>query len=184
MKQTGRKIILHHVPPWVDPDASLYFITVCCKQRGTNQLCLPGTGGALLESVRFYQTQQKWFPWLFLLMPDHVHMIVTFGRANRIEAAVAGWKRYAATKHGTVWQQGFFEHWLRRNESANEKAEYIRQNPIRAGLVSELSGWPFFLESRQNEGLPRRGIPTSVLERRGRGLAYRLCLLHFPDLIL
>ena len=149
MNQSGRKIFLHNVPPWVDQAASLYFITVCCKQRGTNQLCLPGPGEALLESVRFYQTQQKWFQWLFLLMPDHVHMIVTFGKEQRIEAVLAGWKRYAATKHGIVWQQGFFEHRLRRNESANEKADYIRQNPIRAGLASEVGAWPFLLEARE-----------------------------------
>ena len=146
MKQTGRKILLHDVPPWVDPDASDYFITICCKHRGTNQLCLPGVGSALLESVRFYRAQQRWFPWLFLLMPDHVHMIVAFGRPYRIEAVVSAWKRYLATKHGIVWQQGFFEHRLRRNESADEKADYIRQNPIRAGLVSEEVAWPFLLE--------------------------------------
>ena len=99
---------------------------------------------------RFYQEQQKWFPWLFLLVLDHAHMIVTFGRTNRIEATMASWKRHAAAKHGIVWQQGFFEHRLRRNESANEKAEYILQNPIRAGLASEVGAWPFLLESRQD----------------------------------
>ena len=147
MEHTGRKIILHRVPPWVEPAASRYFITVCCKQRGTNQLCTPGTGDALLNSANFYQERQKWFPWLFLLMPDHVHMIVTFGHGQKIEAVVAAWKRYVATRHGVIWQQGFFEHRLRHDESTDEKAEYIRQNPIRAGLASEVGAWPFFLES-------------------------------------
>ena len=53
-QQTGRKIILHDVPPWVDLYASAYFVTVCCKQRGTNQLCTPSVGPALLDSARFY----------------------------------------------------------------------------------------------------------------------------------
>ncbi len=102
MKQTGRKIFLHDVPPWIDPDACDYFVTICCKRRTTNQLCLPGIGDALLDSVRFYRAQEKWSPWLFLLMPDHVHMIVGFGRQYRIEAVLSAWKRYVATKHKII----------------------------------------------------------------------------------
>ena len=147
MEQTGRKIFQHEPPPWIDPDANEYFITICCKQRGENQLCRPGIGAGLLDSVRFYRARQKWFPWLFLLMPDHVHMIVSFAREQRnIDAVVSAWKRYAATKYGVVWQQGFFEHRLRRHESAEEKAKYIMQNPVRAGLMREPGEWPYLLE--------------------------------------
>ena len=80
-------------------------------------------------------------------MPDHVHMIVTLGHVLRLDAVVTAWKRYVATQHEITWQQGFFEHRLRRNESTNEKAEYIRQNPIRAELASEVGEWPFLLEA-------------------------------------
>ena len=156
MKQTGRKIFQHDVPPWVDPDASESFITICCKQRRANQLCAPGIGEALLNSARFYCQQQKWFPWLFLLMPDHVHMIAGFPQPLRIEAVVGAWKRYAATKHEIVWQQGFFEHRLRRNESAEEKANYILQNPVRAGLIAEGEEWPYLLVMREG------GIPENL----------------------
>ena len=148
MKPTGRKILQHDVPMWVDPDASDYFITFCCKQRGENQLCLPGIGEALLESARFYHARQKWLPWVFILMPDHVHMIAGFSRQYRIEAVIEAWKRYAATKYKIVWQRGFFEHRLRSNESVEEKAGYIRQNPVRAGLVQDAAEWPFLLELR------------------------------------
>ncbi len=147
-EQTGRRVFDHDVPPWIDPDASDYFITICCKQRGENQLCVPGIGKALLESACFYYTRQKWFLWVFVLMPDHVHMIAAFNRQYRIEAVIENWKRYAATKHQIVWQRGFFEHRLRGNESLEEKAEYIRQNPVRTGLVEEAKGWPYILDLR------------------------------------
>lgn len=122
---------------------SEYFITICCKRRGENQLCFPGTGDALIAAARFYSDRKEWFPSLFLLMPDHVHMIVSFGREHRIEAMVSAWKRYVSAKHGIIWQQGFFEHRLRQHESAQEKFEYIRQNPVRAGLVDDPVKWPF-----------------------------------------
>ena len=141
-EHTGRRVFNHEVPPWIDPDMSDYFITICCKQRGINQLCLPDIGPALLESARFYMEQGKWFPFVFLLMPDHLHMIVAFGFQHRIKTIVEGWKRYAATRHRVVWQRGFFEHRLRGDEGFEEKAAYIRQNPVRAGLVQEAGEWP------------------------------------------
>ena len=125
MEKPGRRIFQHDVPPWIDPDAGDYFITICCKQRGTDQLCARGLGEVPLESAGFYRAKEKWFPWLFLLMPDHVHLIAGFPRGYRIEEVVSAWKHFAATKYKIVWQQGFFEHRLRRNESAEEKADYI-----------------------------------------------------------
>ncbi len=55
---------------------------------------------------------------------------------------VTAWKRYAATHHGINWQRGFFEHRLRAEESIEEKAGYIMQNPVRAGLAADGSSWP------------------------------------------
>jgi len=40
------------------------------------------------------------------------------------------------------WQQDFFEHRLRHDESAREKADYILANPVRAGLVARPEDWP------------------------------------------
>ncbi len=36
---------------------------------------------------------------------------------------------------GPVWQEESFDHVLRTSESLKEKIEYIRQNPVRRGLV-------------------------------------------------
>jgi REP element-mobilizing transposase RayT len=38
-------------------------------------------------------------------------------------------------RHGPVWQEEFFDHVLRSNDNLTEKADYICQNPVRAGLV-------------------------------------------------
>lgn len=41
------------------------------------------------------------------------------------------------------WQPGFFDHLLRGEESYREKWEYVRENPVRAGLVEHAEQWPF-----------------------------------------
>jgi len=39
------------------------------------------------------------------------------------------------------WQEGFFDHLIRHDESHSEKWEYVRQNPVRAGLVKQPQDW-------------------------------------------
>ena len=41
------------------------------------------------------------------------------------------------------WQKGFFDHVMRSGESYSEKWNYVRNNPVRAGLVSESDAWRF-----------------------------------------
>lgn len=41
------------------------------------------------------------------------------------------------------WQEGFFDHLLRTAESYSEKWEYVRMNPVRAGLCEEPEDWRF-----------------------------------------
>ena len=42
-----------------------------------------------------------------------------------------------------LWQKEFFDHLIRSGESYSEKWEYVRQNPYRAGLVTDADDWPF-----------------------------------------
>jgi len=44
------------------------------------------------------------------------------------------------------WQKGFFDHVLRSQESAGEKWKYVRENPVRAGLVEYSSEWRYLGE--------------------------------------
>jgi putative transposase len=41
------------------------------------------------------------------------------------------------------WQEGCFDRLLRFDESLSEKWEYLRQNPVRVGLVEHLEDWPY-----------------------------------------
>ena len=53
------------------------------------------------------------------------------------------WKEWTAKDLGIQWQDDFFEHRLRREESRREKADYILANPVRAKLVSRSEDWPY-----------------------------------------
>jgi REP element-mobilizing transposase RayT len=138
---------LHHVPPTWAGDAT-FFLTLCCQIRGTNQLCTADVAQKLLTAVRHYHEQLRWHVSLWLLMPDHLHALVSLPREENLAKTVAAWKRFTARDAGVVWQKGFFDHRLRSDESLKEKAHYIRLNPVRKHLAVRPEDWPFVCRSR------------------------------------
>ena len=42
-----------------------------------------------------------------------------------------------------IWQEEFFDHVLRSSESYSQKWDYVKENPVRAGLVSGSDEWPW-----------------------------------------
>ncbi|AOS44723.1 hypothetical protein Verru16b_01790 [Lacunisphaera limnophila] len=42
-----------------------------------------------------------------------------------------------------IWQREFFDHVLRSASSYDQKWHYVRENPVRAGLVTRADEWPF-----------------------------------------
>jgi REP element-mobilizing transposase RayT len=82
----------------------------------------------------------------YVIMPDHVHLFV---RGN-IDFVLRQWVRMLKRVLSSAipvaephWQQGFFDHLIRHGESYAEKWEYVRQNPVRAGLVQHVDEWPW-----------------------------------------
>jgi REP element-mobilizing transposase RayT len=136
----SRKRLPHDVPSWA-PDGSIYFITINASPRGSDVLLAQAT--ALWDSVQFISKQGRWWPRLFVVMPDHVHGLFCFTREVGIQKVVRDWKHYTAHDLGIPWQRDFFEHRLRRDESLDEKSHYIRMNPVRRGLCAAPEDWPF-----------------------------------------
>ena len=140
-----RKILPHGTPPWVGNEA-IFFVTICCSGRGTNQLCQAEIADALFESIEFRLVRGDWFVHLLVLMPDHLHGLISFPRDRDMRKVVANWKEIVAKKTGICWQRDFFDHRLRNDENHLAKANYIRLNPVRAGLVAEPVNWPYIWE--------------------------------------
>jgi REP element-mobilizing transposase RayT len=144
MQVPRRESLPHEVPLWVDPQKEIYFITINCAVRGSNQLALPQVAHPLFETVEHRQQNGLWWPHLFLVMPDHVHALISFPPSGKpLQSVISKWKEWTAKQLGIVWQRDFFEHRLRREESRREKADYILNNPVRKGLVSRAEDWPY-----------------------------------------
>jgi len=76
-------------------------------------------------------------------MPDHLHGIIALPIDRKMTETIRNLKRFLAKSAGICWQDGFFDHRLRSNETFEEKAHYIRMNPVRAQLVTKPEDGPY-----------------------------------------
>jgi putative transposase len=144
MEVPNRKTLPHAIPLWVDPQKEIYFVSVNCEKRFQNQLALPDIAERLFETVRHRQEKFLWWPHLFLLMPDHLHALLSFPPSRKpVKRIITKWKEWTAKELGLKWQRDFFEHRLRNEESRREKATYILENPVRKNLVTRPEDWPY-----------------------------------------
>jgi REP element-mobilizing transposase RayT len=80
---------------------------------------------------------------LLLLMPDHLHALVSFPSDENMKAVISQWKEFLAKKLAIQWQRDFFDHRLRHDKSPRAKAGYILENPVRCGLEDDPQKWPY-----------------------------------------
>ena len=113
----------------------------------------PALARALLDSARFYEAKQRWHITLLLLMPNHLHAVLSFARSQSMSAIIGDWKRFHACNNAVVWQEGYFDHRLRtdeRGEQLSAKMNYIRQNPVAAGWCDKSEDWPWIIDPFAN----------------------------------
>ena len=96
----------------------------------------------LLATLFDYRDQQKFGLHEFVLMPNHLHVLLTPGPGVTIERAVQLFKggfSYRVGKelciHYEIWQRGYVDHRLRDDRDYLHHRDYIRMNPVKARLV-------------------------------------------------
>ena len=131
--------------------APIYFLTACTAQRRP----LLAKKDVHEAFIRFAKQGPAHGVWIgaYVLMPDHLHAFVALDaeRVN-LSALMKSLKNVLSKKlreRGVAsphWQKGFFDHLLRSQESAGEKWKYVRENPVRAGLVAHSNEWTYLGE--------------------------------------
>jgi REP element-mobilizing transposase RayT len=141
---------LHHrVPHWVEPGALFHVRVALDREKEQKALVAPALAQRILDSARFYETKARWHIRLFLLMPDHLHALLSFARDQSMSEVIRTWKRFHARTNHVLWQDGYFDHRLRADERGTQlsvKVNYIRQNPVAAGLCAKAEDWPWIID--------------------------------------
>ncbi len=130
----------------------VYFVTVCVADRRP-LLANPETFAVLHSEWSTASTRYGWSVGRFVVMPNHVHFFCVCDETENskpLSAFVGGFKQWTAKAilprlalPAPLWQREFFDHLLRSDESYASKWEYVRDNPIRAGLARAAEDWPY-----------------------------------------
>ncbi len=103
-----------------------------------------------LDVLFAYRKQGKYRLHEFVLMPDHLHLLLTLPPQVSLEKAVqfikGGFSYRAAKELGfksEIWQRGFSDEYVARAEVFERLQHYLRNNPVEAGLAREAREYGF-----------------------------------------
>jgi putative transposase len=126
----------------------IYFVTACTHDRRS----ILNNRDIHRRLIEFGKEGSDHGAWLgaYVLMPEHLHAFVVIDdeRMNlsrwikSLKNSLSKTLR-ASRVPAPHWQKGFFDHILRSGESYSAKWDYVRENPVRAGLVKQWTEWPF-----------------------------------------
>ncbi len=128
----------------------VYFVTIGTRKREA-LLSDPCLARAVLGCLLDCRDRYDYALYAYCLMPNHVHLLVTpKGESSVALSAFVGAFKSLSTRafwerdgKGVLWQQHYYDHIVRSDESLSAIGEYILNNPARRGLSSSPTGCPF-----------------------------------------
>ena len=109
----------------------------------------------------------------FVLMPNHVHILMTVPSEMSLEKAmqlIKGSFSFRAKRElgfsGEVWQRGYSDVRVLDDQSFQQHREYIENNPVKAGLAKRPDEYPFgtaYLKMQKHAGAKAQVLLASTI---------------------
>lgn len=125
----------------------IYHVTVCTDNRKIwfdNLYC----GRIVVHQMRRLHEEKIVSSMAWVIMPDHLHWLFQLGEIESLSNAMKAVKARSSLdlnahlhRKGSIWQRGFYDHALRKEEDIKKVARYIVANPLRAGLVERIGDY-------------------------------------------
>ena len=121
-----------------------FFITTAAYNR-RRLFQLPVNAELLVETLQHYHREGHYKLHAFVVMPEHVHLILTpqdISLERAIGLIKGGFSHRLASKV-PVWQHGFTDHRIRDADDLATRRTYLIQNPVRGGLATAAELYPY-----------------------------------------
>jgi putative transposase len=140
-----------------DGHGDVRFVTFTCFRRH-KYLTTEIARNTMLEALTYLRTQRDIHIFGWILMPDHVHLVLHPPNTVRLGKAIGELKRWTSRQilhrlpstlqvvfringQSAVWQRRCYDYNCRTVESVIEKIEYCHKNPVRSGFVTTPDQW-------------------------------------------
>ncbi len=157
----------NHPKPWCDEVFEEYHRKFSMKieewlDAGMGACSLrPVEARGIVEASLLYGAEERYDLHSVVVMPNHLHVLLTPNSGWTLARIVGDWKRHTARQinelnhtGGAFWARSYYDRLIRDPEHLERVVSYIRRNPEKAKLGgSEFSLW----ESEGVKALPVRG---------------------------
>jgi REP element-mobilizing transposase RayT len=106
--------------------------------------------GSLLQEALLHFDGERYLLAAWVIMPNHVHVIVEIMSGYPLDKVVGSWKSFTAKeanrilkRSGRFWYPDYFDRYIRDERHYANAVNYIHKNPVKAGLVKRAKEWPF-----------------------------------------
>ena len=107
----------------------------------------------LIETLQHYRREGNYKLWSFVIMPDHIHLLITpigVPVERAMQLIKGGFSRMIESKF-PVWQKGFTDRRMRDREDFLVHKNYIHHNPVRARLCERPEDYRWSSAYRQTD---------------------------------
>lgn len=154
-----------------DAEGHAHFVTFSCYHR-RRLLDHPAVRDAMITVLSDRLASHNAVCCGYVVMPDHVHLIVNFDGDNRLTPFMKGMKQASSSRLRRVlcavapdyastfpagapfWQAKYYDFNLISEDKAREKLDYLHANPVRAGLVERAVDWQWSSAAHVLQGAP------------------------------
>jgi putative transposase len=126
-----------------------YFVTFSTSQR-MRLFVVENYARLFLKTLYSYKRQGAFYLHAFVVMPEHVHLLITPAGNKTLERVVqlikGGYSHEFGVHFGLkkeVWHRGFTDHRIRDAQDFELHRGYIDQNPVKRGLVQDPAEYRF-----------------------------------------
>jgi len=152
-KELREKWKQHHQPPYTEQEQKQFeqlfserINTWLDEGAGSCILRNPKISKIVADSMMHFDGERyvlnEW-----VIMPNHVHVLVTPKSGFTLASILHSWKSYSAqqinkslSKNSAVWKQESYDHIVQNTEELNNIRKYIRNNPAKIGITVHHSG--------------------------------------------
>ena len=143
------EVYRRHLPHW-RADHVVYHID--WRLRAGTPPLQPDERTIVATAIEHFHAKRYWLL-AYVVMDDHVHVVVRLPREQTLGAAVHSWKSFTANRlqrqanrFGAIWQQEYYDHIVRDAEELQNALQYIANNPIERWPELKEYQWQRFFE--------------------------------------
>ena len=104
----------------------------------------------LVENALFHFDDQRYRLLAWVIMPNHVHVLIETLPGYSLAQILHSWKSFTAKEAnkilgqaGDFWQPEYFDRFIRNEKHLESAVNYIHNNPVKASLVEKAEDWPY-----------------------------------------